>query len=249
EGDSGCSGYELLDGTRPYIPRSTGISSERTNQYDDGPYGIQDPPVFFALNFCPLNPEVGSIGTPAVGSIQRMMSAADYNDFPRDQTWNATWRQHTYIPYANQEQNQPVKCSSTPPTPVYDQIAAYGELSKIEEFCFRAQLTNYMQYKALFEGISSHMWQWYAGIFVWKSQNPWTGLRGQLYDWYLDQTAGFYGTSTHRRFALSIIPLHRSLISPHWLCFTTSRAPSFTRCIVGFRCRRRPSTRGTLLTG
>ena len=196
EGDSGCSGYELLDGTRPYIPRSTGISSERTNQYDDGPYGIQDPPVFFALNFCPLNPEVGSIGTPAVGSIQRMMSAADYNDFPRDQTWNATWRQHTYIPYANQEQNQPVKCSSTPPTPVYDQIAAYGELSKIEEFCFRAQLTNYMQYKALFEGISSHMWQWYAGIFVWKSQNPWTGLRGQLYDWYLDQTAGFYGTKS-----------------------------------------------------
>src|SRR6185369_6484505 len=184
------------DGTRPYIPRSTGISSNRTNQWDDGPYGIQDLPTFFALNFCPINPEVGSVGTPAVESIKRMMLAADYNDFPRDQTWNATWKHHTYIPYSNPDQDQPVKCDPTKPAAVTDQIAAYGTLSKIDEFCFRAQLTNYMQYRALFEGISSHMWEWYAGIFVWKSQNPWTGLRGQLYDWYLDQTGGFYGTKS-----------------------------------------------------
>jgi len=196
EGGSGCSGYELLDDTRVYIPRSTGISSNSNSQYADGPYGIQDPPDFFTLRSCPINPEVGSVGTPTVGSIQRMMSPDDYNDFPQDQNSNPTWKWHKYIPYSNPQQGQPVPCSLSKPTPVNDQIAAYGEPANVEEFCFRAQLTNYMQYKALYEGFISQMWQWYAGVFIWKSQNPWTGLRGQLYDWYLDQTGGFYGTKS-----------------------------------------------------
>lgn len=37
------------------------------------------------------------------------------------------------------------------------------------------------------------MWSKYTGVLIWKTQNPWTGLRGQFYDHLLDQTAGFYG--------------------------------------------------------
>ena len=184
----GCGGYELLDGTRAYIPRSTALSNSRTNQYADGPYGILTPQDFFTLQSCPINPEVGSVGTPVAESIRRMMSQQDYDDFPKDQT-NDTWKLHTYIPYSNPEQTQAVPCSGSRPTPVNDQIAAYGPPSSVDDFCLRAQLTNYMQYKSLFEGFASHMWEWYAGVFVWKSQNPWTGLRGQLYDWYLTRPA------------------------------------------------------------
>ena len=36
------------------------------------------------------------------------------------------------------------------------------------------------------EGFSSHMWEWYTGTIIWKTQNPWTALRGQMYDYYLD---------------------------------------------------------------
>lgn len=192
---NGCGGQEVLDGTRVYIPRSTAISSDSTDQYSDGPYGILAPRDFFALTSCPINPEVGSVGTPTAESIRGMMSPQDYDDFPRDQT-NDTWKLHTYIPYSNPEQGQMVPCSGSQPTSVIDQIAAYGSPSTLDEFCLRAQITNYMQYKALYEGFISHMWEWYAGVFVWKSQNPWTGLRGQLYDWYLDQTGGFYGTQS-----------------------------------------------------
>ena len=192
EGGSGCAGYELLDGTRIYIPLSFAIGGGGEG---DGPYGIQDPRDFFALQSCPINPEVGSVGTPAVESIKRMMLPDDYNRFPQTAD-NATWTLHKYIPYSNRDQGQLVPCTSSQPRPVYDQIAAYGNLSSIDQFCFRAQLTNYMQYKALFEGFLASMWKWYAGVFVWKSQNPWTGLRGQLYDWYLDQTGGFYGAKS-----------------------------------------------------
>lgn len=37
------------------------------------------------------------------------------------------------------------------------------------------------------------MWNKYTGVLIWKTQNPWTGLRGQFYDHLHDQTAGFYG--------------------------------------------------------
>ena len=37
------------------------------------------------------------------------------------------------------------------------------------------------------------MWGPYTGVLIWKTQNPWGGLRGQLYDWLLEQTGGFFG--------------------------------------------------------
>lgn len=40
------------------------------------------------------------------------------------------------------------------------------------------------------------MWQRYSGMLIWKTQNPWPGLRGQLYDCQLDQTAGFFGVKS-----------------------------------------------------
>lgn len=57
----------------------------------------------------------------------------------------------------------------------------------------QAQFVNYNQYRALLEGWTSRMWTKYTGVLIWKTQNPWTGLRGQFYDHLHDQTAGFYG--------------------------------------------------------
>ncbi|RYE04875.1 MAG: glycosyl hydrolase, partial [Sphingobacteriaceae bacterium] len=54
-------------------------------------------------------------------------------------------------------------------------------------------LQRYDQYRALMEGFSSHMWSWYTGTIIWKTQNPWTAMRGQMYDYYLDPNACLYG--------------------------------------------------------
>jgi hypothetical protein len=37
------------------------------------------------------------------------------------------------------------------------------------------------------------MWEWYTGLIIWKTQNPWTAMRGQMYDYYLDPNACLYG--------------------------------------------------------
>jgi len=63
----------------------------------------------------------------------------------------------------------------------------------IDDFCKKAQVVNYEQYRALQEGFNAGMWNRYTGMLVWKNQNPWTSLRGQFYDVFLDQNGGFYG--------------------------------------------------------
>ena len=69
----------------------------------------------------------------------------------------------------------------------------YGKSGNITDFAAKAQLVNYDQYRALMEGYSAHMWEWYTGVIIWKTQNPWTAMRGQMYDYYLDPNAGLYG--------------------------------------------------------
>ncbi|PHT58682.1 Mannosylglycoprotein endo-beta-mannosidase [Capsicum baccatum] len=86
---------------------------------------------------------------------------------------------HKYIPYSK-------------PRKVNDQILSYGKPKDLEAFCLKAQLVNYVQYKALLEGYTSHMWSRYTSVLIWKTQNPWTHLIGQFYDHLLDHTTGFY---------------------------------------------------------
>ena len=73
-----------------------------------------------------------------------------------------------------------------------DMIEKYGDVTGIEDFVMKAQLAGYEQYRSLQEGHNAHMWDWYTGVLVWKSQNPWTALKGQFYDWFLDQNATYY---------------------------------------------------------
>ena len=62
-----------------------------------------------------------------------------------------------------------------------------------------------MACRALLEGWASFMWQRFSGVLLWKTQNPWAGLRGQLYDWLLAPTGGYYGVM------LACEPIHVQL--------------------------------------
>jgi mannosylglycoprotein endo-beta-mannosidase len=74
-----------------------------------------------------------------------------------------------------------------------NELATYGVPRSLEEYCEQAQVANYVQYRALLEGWGSGMWARYSGVLLWKSANPWPGLRGQLYDWWGEATGGYFG--------------------------------------------------------
>jgi len=167
--------FPEYDETRYYVNESTSDSILRNTigGNGDGPYGIQDPKRFFVTQSYPFNPELGSVGVPNVESMRKMMDEKDLEPPVRDRA-NQVWRYHKYIGYGKY-------------------IEQLGEIKGIEDFCKKAQLVNYEQYRALQEGFNAGMWDKYTGMLVWKNQNPWTSLRGQFYDVYLDQNGGFYG--------------------------------------------------------
>ncbi len=170
--------FPELDPERLFVSYSTDSLFTRNLLGDngDGPYGIQEPEWFFTFRSHPFNPEAGSVGSPEVESMREMMTEKDLEGFPRKGfTRNATWRYHRDLGYQ-------------------DHLERYGEVKDIETYCKYAQVVNYDQYRSFMEGWSSHLWDWYTGILIWKTQNPWTSLRGQMYDWFLDVNASLYGT-------------------------------------------------------
>jgi mannosylglycoprotein endo-beta-mannosidase len=175
-----------LDGTRWFIPYSNADSMSTNTQggNGDGPYGIQPIASFWGHQTYPFNSEVGSVGTGDYESLERFLPPANLvapqylgaTSKPTERV-DSVWDYHTYISYENH-------------------LLPYGAPKDPRDFGLKAQLVNYDQYRALMEGFSSHMWEWYTGSIIWKTQNPWTALRGQMYDYYLDPNACLYGLRT-----------------------------------------------------
>jgi hypothetical protein len=166
-----------LDGTRYFIDysNSDSMSENDLGGNGDGPYGIQDINTFWEHRTFPFNSEIGSVGMGDYESLKRFIPENDMK-IPGDSfnDLDTVWAYHKYIGYGNH-------------------IDVYGKPKDVKDFANKAQLVNYNQYRALMEGFSAHMWEWYTGVIIWKTQNPWTALRGQMYDYYLDPNACLYG--------------------------------------------------------
>jgi hypothetical protein len=170
-----------LDNTRFFFHYSNTDSMSYNNLggNGDGPYNIQPLSVFWNERTFPFNSEVGSVGVGDYESLERFIPAANMK-VPQNMKKggvDSVWDYHKYIPYFNF-------------------VDPYGKPKDVKDFANKAQLVNYDQYRGLMEGFSAHMWDWYTGVIIWKTQNPWTALRGQMYDYYLDPNACLYGNRT-----------------------------------------------------
>jgi hypothetical protein len=166
----------LLDGTRYFIDysNSDSLSANTLGGNGDGPYGLQPIDNFWGKRTFPFNSEVGSVGMGDYESLERFIPTSDLVPPSYPGKENPVWQYHKYIGYDSS-------------------IYAYGPVKDLRDFAGKAQLVNYDQYRALAEGFTAHMWDWYTGVIIWKTQNPWTALRGQMYDYYLDPNACLYG--------------------------------------------------------
>ena len=166
-----------LDGTRFLFEYSNDDSMSLHS--GDGPYTIQPDSFFWSHRSFPFNSEIGSVGIGDYESLQRFIPEKDmvppvYNETKRQWDIDSVWKYHKYSGYDSA-------------------IEAYGRPKDIQEFAKIAQLVNYNQYRALAESFMAHMWDWYTGFIIWKTQNPWTAMVGQMYDVYLDPNACMYG--------------------------------------------------------
>ncbi|KAA2244903.1 glycosyl hydrolase [Chitinophaga agrisoli] len=167
----------LLDGTRYFFDysNSDSMSHNTLGGNGDGPYGVQPLATFWEHRTFPFNSEIGSVGVGDYASLERFIPKENMvaPEYPGNKV-DSVWYYHKYIGYDGF-------------------IDPYGKAKDAKDFANKAQLVNYDQYRGLMEGFSAHMWDWYTGVIIWKTQNPWTAMRGQMYDYYLDPNACLYG--------------------------------------------------------
>jgi hypothetical protein len=155
-----------LDGTRFYIP-----ASDRGLVTGHGPYENQDPEWYFANRGVTFHSEQGIVCVPPVESMRAMM--------PEKDLWPISdmWAVHDY---------------QEPRSPLYTVRIEqrYGRPEGVEDYCRKAQMVNLESAKAMFECLRSRQG---GGQLIWMTQAAWPALICQLYDYYFEQTAAFFG--------------------------------------------------------
>ncbi len=167
--------FPVYDPGRFFLDMSTSpvLMTNTIGGVGDGPYGIREPEKIFTERSFPFNPETGSIGIPNFDGLKKIIPEDELMP-PQSFRASKSWSYHKYLP-------------------LLDFPDRYGKVKDIQDFCMKAQIVSYEQYRALQEGFNYKMWDWYTGMLVWKNQNPWTALRGFFYDYYLDYTGGYFG--------------------------------------------------------
>ena len=161
-----------LDGTRIYIPNS---AADVVSGW--GPYGVQNPRWYFsdrAAKDRKIHTEIGMPNVPSVETMRAMM--------PEEKLWpiNDMWGIHDF-------------CYAPSAMKADEYIAAvnkYGTPKNVEEFVRNAQMVNMENHKAMFESYAAHH---VNGILMWMSHPAWPTTVWQTYDYFLEQTAGYYG--------------------------------------------------------
>lgn len=158
-----------LDGTRYYIP-----ASDRGLITGHGPYDNQDPSWYFENRGTTFHSEQGIVCVPPVESMRAMMSEKDL--------WPISdmWATHDY---------------QDPRSVAYTERIShrYGSANGIEDYCRKAQMVNLESAKAMYECLQSRQG---GGQLVWMTQAAWPAMICQLYDYYFEQTAAYFGAKT-----------------------------------------------------
>jgi hypothetical protein len=184
-----------LDGTRPFIPSSSGFATlpegwpmtwpdnMPTGVYSGGPYTWKDPLDYYnraiAGKDWVFKDETGLPSMPPYNILPKIIPNLVWDKtlpFPLNNTWGyhdaATGNGRWDLYYE-------------------DMVARYGKPSDMEEFCDKMQLMNAIGYQGIFEA-AGHKLNDIGGVMLWKLNAAFPSVVWQVYDWYLQTNAGYY---------------------------------------------------------
>jgi hypothetical protein len=161
-----------LDGTRYYSP-----SSNQVNLQNSGPYKYQDP----ALYYTTLNHGFSvETGTPSFSTLESFRASVPAPDqWPPDDVW----AYHDWHFSGNGDNG-----------PFLAQIQTeFGAATSLEDFDRKAQMLNYVDHRAIFEGMNAHLWAPNSGRMLWMTQPAWPSNYWQILSHDYDTQASYYG--------------------------------------------------------
>jgi hypothetical protein len=184
-----------LDGTRPYIPCSSGFANlpegwegsypdnMPSGAYSGGPYTWQDPRDYYkraiAAKDWVFKDETGIPSQQPYNIMPRIIPNLVWDKklpFPLNDTWGyhdaATGNGRWDLYYT-------------------EMVRRYGAPVSMEDFCNKMQLMNAIGYQGIFEA-AGHKLNDISGVMLWKLNAAFPSVVWQVYDWYLMPNAGYY---------------------------------------------------------
>jgi beta-galactosidase/beta-glucuronidase len=178
-----------LDGTRYY----TGSSNE-VNLQGSGPYNWRSPEEYFTTLAQGFSVEVG---TPSLASAESLRAS-----IPAVDLWpiGDTYAYHDWHFGGNGDTASFMHAMQT----------RLGAARDFEDFERKAQLMNYVSYRAIFEGFQAHLWTRNSGRLLWMTHPSWPSNTWQIYTSDYDTPAAYYAV------AKACEPLHAQLDLPNF---------------------------------
>ncbi len=184
-----------LDGTRPFIPSSSGFAKLpqglkgswpdglASGVYSSGPYAWQDSKEYYRLadnaKDWVFKDETGLPSQPPYNSLKKIIPNLVWDTklpFPLNNSWgyhDAATGNGKYDTYYE------------------SMVKRYGEPTSVENFSDKMQLMNATGYQGTFEA-AGHKLNDIGGIMLWKLNAAFPSVIWQIYDWYLEPNAGYY---------------------------------------------------------
>jgi hypothetical protein len=157
-----------LDGTRYYSP-----SSNQVNLQPSGPYSYEDPADYYTKLDPGFAVEVGTPSLPTLEWFERWI--------PKEDRWPITddWAYHNWHPH--DELNKHMQ-------------AQFGMATSLEDYERQAQMMNYVDYRAIFEGFNARLWAPNSGRLLWMTQPSWPSTLWGILSSDYDTQASYYAT-------------------------------------------------------
>lgn len=184
-----------LDGTRPFIPSSSGFAKlpqgwkgswpddKASGVYSGGPYQWTDPHEYYVMAQkrpdWSFKDETGIPSQPPYNTLIKIIPNLVWDPkapFPMNDSWgyhDAATGNGRYDNYYN------------------DMVKRFGNPVGMEEFSDKMQLMNAMGYQGIFEAAQFRLTS-NGGVMLWKLNAAFPSVVWQIYDWYLMPNAGYY---------------------------------------------------------
>jgi beta-galactosidase/beta-glucuronidase len=184
-----------MDGTRPFIPSSSGFAklpkgwngawpdNQASGVYSGGPYTWQDSKEYYRLadkaKDWVFKDETGLPSQPPYNSLKKIIP-------------NLVWDTKLPFPLNNSWGYHDACSGNGKYDQYYDQmVKRYGESSSMEDFSNKMQLMNATGYQGTFEAAGHHLND-IGGVMLWKLNAAFPSVVWQVFDWYLEPNAGYY---------------------------------------------------------
>jgi hypothetical protein len=184
-----------IDGTRPFIPSSSGFAKllpgwkaswpddKPSGVYSGGPYSWRDPQEYYrrvnAGKDWLFKDETGLPSQPPFNSLTKIIPDLVWDaslPFPLNHSWgyhDAATGNGKYDLYYK------------------EMVQRYSEPVSMEDFSDKMQLMNAIGYQGIFEA-AGHKLNETGGVMLWKLNAAFPSVIWQVYDWYLLPNAGYY---------------------------------------------------------